>query len=310
MQALLERPESSLCDEPYFADRDLLNGYASLGATSLGRKAIGVAHFRRDEPNLGVTIPNIRRELFLASICLRPLSADTIWCDGRAMTHAPVKAGGLVILDHRHAWNSRSREPFEMIHLYLPIQNFHALADELGTSRLETLHLPVTSSCFDPVMYHLAISLLPALRNSAQASQLFLDYVSEAACVHLAGLYGGMSLNSSKWRGGLAPWQERRVKEMLLGDLRVEPSLDDLAAACGLSTRHFTRAFKSITGAAPHRWLLRKKVERAKELLWKSNEGIASIAVRCGFADQSHLTRVFRHHVGATPAEWRRQTRT
>ena len=98
-----------------------------------------------------------------------------------------------------------------------------------------------------------------------------------------------MSLNVLKWRGGLAPWQERRVKEMLLGDLRVEPSLGDLAAACGLSTRHFTRAFKSITGAAPHRWLLRKKVERAKDLLWKSNEGIASIAVLCGFADKAIL---------------------
>lgn len=310
MQDLPQGPGSTPCNEPYFADRELLDAFTSVGATSLGRRSVGVAHFRRDQPGLGVTIPNVRSELFLASICLRPLSADTIWRDGRAMTHAPVEAGGLVILDHRQEWSSLSREPFEMIHLYVPIKTFHSIADELSTPQLETLHLPATSSCFDPVMYHLATCLLPAIHNIGEARPLFLDYVLEAVCIHLAWAYGGLTIDSTKWRGGLAPWQKRRATEMLLSDLRVEPSLGDLAAACGLSTRHFTRAFQSTTGTAPHRWLLCRKVEAAKELLWRSNEGVSSIAAICGFADQSHLTRVFRHHVGTTPAAWRRQTRT
>jgi AraC-like DNA-binding protein len=194
-----------------------------------------------------------------------------------------------------------------MIHLYVPLQSLHALADGLGVRRIDTLDLPVTTSRFDPTMYHLATSLLPALQDGADVSGLFIDYVLEAACVHLAETYGGMSFDAAKWRAGLAPWQERRAKEMLLSDLRIEPSLGDLAAACGLSTRHFSRAFKGTTGAPPHQWLLRQKVEQAKNLLWKSNKCISAIALDCGFADQSHLTRVFRRHMGLTPAVWRRE---
>ena len=111
-------------------------------------------------------------------------------------------------------------------------------------------------------------------------------------------------------RGGLAPWQERRAKEMLLGDLRADHSLSDLAEACGMSVRHLARAFKATTGLPPHRWLLRRRVDRAKELLESTDESLSGIALASGFADQSHLTRVFQALAGSSPGAWRRQRRT
>lgn len=107
--------------------------------------------------------------------------------------------------------------------------------------------------------------------------------------------------------GGLAPWQERRAKEILLGDLQSPRPLSELARTCGLSGRHFLRLFKASTGAPPHRWLLRQRIERAKSLLESTSDPVSDVALACGFADQSHLTRVFRALVGASPAAWRRR---
>jgi AraC-like DNA-binding protein len=76
--------------------------------------------------------------------------------------------------------------------------------------------------------------------------------------------------------------------------------------ACGLSVGHFARAFRQSTGLAPHAWLLRTRVERAKIMLRRPGASLALIAQACGFADQSHFTRVFSRQVGVSPAAWRR----
>jgi AraC-like DNA-binding protein len=94
---------------------------------------------------------------------------------------------------------------------------------------------------------------------------------------------------------------------MILDDLTKDPSLAELASLCGLSVSHFARAFKQGTGTPPHRWLISKRVERAQKLLVASDAPISEIAQTCGFADQSHLTRVFTRAVGASPGVWRRE---
>jgi AraC family transcriptional regulator len=85
-------------------------------------------------------------------------------------------------------------------------------------------------------------------------------------------------------------------------------SLGELAKECRLSISHFARAFRQSTGETPHRWLLKRRIEAAKELLLSSELAIAEIALDCGFSDQSHLTRVFSVMVGASPGVWRRNT--
>jgi AraC family transcriptional regulator len=82
--------------------------------------------------------------------------------------------------------------------------------------------------------------------------------------------------------------------------------LADLAAVTGLSISQFTRRFKAATGVAPHRFLVRLRVNAAGRLLRTGSLPIAEIAVRCGFSHQEHLTRVLRAHLGTTPAALRR----
>ena len=108
-------------------------------------------------------------------------------------------------------------------------------------------------------------------------------------------------------QGGLAPWQVKLALGLLLRDSSPSHSLKQVAAHCGLSRSYFEKAFKVSVGTPPHRWLVRQRIERAGEMLERTNDSIGGIALSCGFTDQSHFTRVFRTVVGSSPAAWRRE---
>ena len=107
-------------------------------------------------------------------------------------------------------------------------------------------------------------------------------------------------------RGGLAPWQLRRAEALMGQNLSVQVPLDQVAEECGLSVRHLARAFRQSTGVPPHRWLLDRRVERAKELLPNTKLSLTDVALACGFGDQSHFTRTFTAVVRLSPGVWRR----
>jgi AraC-like DNA-binding protein len=79
-----------------------------------------------------------------------------------------------------------------------------------------------------------------------------------------------------------------------------------LAEQCGLSVNYFSRAFKECTGLPPHQWLIRRRIEVARALLSNPDISLAEVALICGFADQSHFTRVFSRVMGISPGAWRR----
>ena len=109
-------------------------------------------------------------------------------------------------------------------------------------------------------------------------------------------------------KGGLSLWQRKRAVGMMARLDQDAPTVSELAAACRLSNGYFIKAFKQTFGATPRRWRLLLRVEQAKNLLVSSDLTIAEIALACGFADQSHLTRVFGQIEGVPPARWRRRS--
>ena len=149
-------------------------------------------------------------------------------------------------------------------------------------------------------------SAVPALSHPQQANRLFVDHISQAVGIHVASTYGGLRPVSRPARGGLSPWQERRAKEVLSANLDGGVTLKEVARECRLSVSHFSRAFRRTVGVAPHNWLLMHRVEVAKEKLRNSRLSLLEVALACGFADQSHLTRVFTGMVGVSPGAWRR----
>lgn len=108
-------------------------------------------------------------------------------------------------------------------------------------------------------------------------------------------------------KGGLSPTAARRICEHLEAHLRENVPLATLAAMAGLSIGHFVRAFKQTTGMPPHRYVLRRRIERGRRLLIDTDLPIAQIAGMLGFADHGHFTRHFKRQMGATPGLYRRR---
>jgi AraC-like DNA-binding protein len=104
---------------------------------------------------------------------------------------------------------------------------------------------------------------------------------------------------------GLSPMQLKDAMNYLEAKLPARVDLATLAQLAGLSQSHYSRAFKASTGLAPYQWQLQARVERAKDLLLNTNDGLQGIADVTGFADAVHFGRTFRKVTGATPAVWR-----
>jgi AraC-like DNA-binding protein len=148
--------------------------------------------------------------------------------------------------------------------------------------------------------------LLSAIGRPEEGSEQFILHVALALRVHAERYRLGVQPLSRTSRGGLAPWQERRAKALMEAELDGPVPMGQIAGACGISVAHFARAFKLTTGLPPHRWLLERRVERSKSLLMTTALSLVDIANTCGFAEQSHFTRVFTKRVGISPGAWRR----
>jgi AraC-like DNA-binding protein len=107
-------------------------------------------------------------------------------------------------------------------------------------------------------------------------------------------------------RGGLAPWQLRRVTEDMTERVADSVRLKELAAQTGLSSSQFGRAFKLSVGVSPHRWQMNLRIQEAQELLREGGSSLAEISLATGFAEQSHFSRVFKEVVGVSPGAWQR----
>lgn len=136
------------------------------------------------------------------------------------------------------------------------------------------------------------------------------DLNAANACVArltaLLGSNAAQQFQLAPAKGGLAPWQKRNVLAYIDSRLDEAVSIRSLADVASLSVSYFCHAFKESFGLAPHAYIIRKRVTRAQELMLMTSEPLSQIALSCGFADQGHLSKVFRREMGQSPNVWRR----
>jgi len=156
----------------------------------------------------------------------------------------------------------------------------------------------------DPRATHLALALQAELAqpHAGRGSALFADSVRTALAAHLVARHARPA--SRPPRGVLSAADLARVRERVDGDLAGDLRLADLAAAVALSPYHFSRLFTAATGRTPHRYVLERRIERAKQLLGRRGVTVREVARRTGFADAGHLARHFRRQVGTSPARY------
>jgi AraC family transcriptional regulator len=296
-------------DRPFFATRESLDDLQSLSSVAFAHGDLSIGRYRRDRPGLGISTPNPISAMVMAVVILRPRPSHVGWRDGRLVEVPGLGAGALSCLDLREAWMMDLSSPFDSFHAFIPFTAFDEITTELRRPSVDTLSSLMGLDHRDETMLGLAHSLNSVLARPECATSLFTEHVFLAMATHLAVSYGRPGTSGSKTLPRsrlLTRLQERRVTSRLLDDLAGDTSLSELAALCGLSRSYFLRAFKQTVGMPPHRWLLMHRVKRAKELLRGTTMSIAEIAFTCGFADQSHLTRVFSKACHISPGAWRR----
>lgn len=180
-----------------------------------------------------------------------------------------------------------------------------ALPYQINESSHRT-HLSIASvaSLNDQVTKLLADAMSVVQRDQEGA----LEFVRRASA--LAGHADCQRADLEKsTRGGLAPWQIERVKRYIDKEYASRINIDDLAQMTRLSSSYFSAAFRISFGTSPHDYICRRRVDQAAHLMMNTDAPLCEIALDCGFADQSHLSRVFRRITGTTPAARRRVSR-
>ena len=275
--------------------------------TNILRKAqIAVTEVRSDRPRVGVTDSIPREDAFLVGLQLRDYPQHQMFEDGRAATVCDVRAGETLLYDLKRDPVVMIDKPFHSVHFYIPRAAFNAIADDVNAPRVGDLAYRPGVGVADSTILHLGHSLLATFAHPERASRLFVDHVTLAVATHVAQLYGHLKPVARLVRGGLAPWQVRRSKEILSANLDGSVTMKEVAQECGLSVSHFARAFAVTVGYPPHAWLIKRRLDRAKSMLPDGSLLLSDIALACGFADQSHFTRTFTREVGSSPGLWRR----
>ena len=230
------------------------------------------------------------------------------WIDGRFRAINFWDLGGIDIVDLQANPIALRESAFETIHIYIPHSTLQSHAESSEAPAVPALRAQPGKS--DEIILRWAKSLLPFLGQQYVLPTLATDELVLMFCSYLTKTYGNLEKDESRGSGGLALWQKRRASQMIHEHLNGDLTLTDLASECGLSASHFARAFKRSFGMPAHRYLTEKRVEMAKNLLLYGNLPLLTIALECGFADQSAFNRSFRSLIGVSPGAWQREKRS
>lgn len=305
-----KRPKQRQLLEPVAIGQTIGKALGLVGApvrktVSLRSSAITMTHVQVGQPLRQLTPPLPCEKAVLLSLWLSPVTNHEQWKWGKLTNADDYPRGSMNVVHLEEEIQGLFAHPFESVQIHLPELALRELSGddqvpEFGELARKSWHK-------DLVMESLAGALLAGLAYSEGTSGLFFDHLLFALHAHLVDHY------STSRRGGcelrrLSLTQEKLAIEMLTADLTIDPPLAEIARALDLPLSSFGPAFRSTTGSPPFRWLRTFRVETAKRLLGGGSMPLAEIAYACGFADQSHFTRVFTKHTGVTPGYWRRMS--
>jgi AraC-like DNA-binding protein len=166
----------------------------------------------------------------------------------------------------------------------------------------------------DPIVERLSRALEAAESSDHGFGNLYADAVRLAIVTRLLSLRPDPEPKPEEQPArttiALPKWRWKRVVEYVDSHLDETISLADMAAVAGLSRMYFAAQFRAATGIRPHEFLLRRRIDRAKQMLAETESTLVDVALSVGFQNQAHFTTVFRRFVGETPYRWRSCNRT
>lgn len=302
-----------------------MSGHANCGSAAVGRHSLGdkpalvvqsgsgpslaAGELRRDEAGTDHELMLPSGNGYVITAHLQNSRGRALTVDGRTVSVDQPVRGSICFYALDRSVMPVLGSPFHLVWFWIPAPVLDRHADQIGAPRPGALSVRSDRVYDDPVIRVLAESLVHSFAAMADTDNPFARHLALAMLAHIAHAYGGLRAPARSLHGGLAPWQEQRAKSILREAMNADITLEAIADECGLSLTSFTRAFRKSTGLPPYRWLLTQRVERAKALLEASDLPLVDVALSCGFADQSHFSRVFLRIAGCTPGARRKEPR-
>ncbi len=219
-----------------------------------------------------------------------------------------IPAGGLFMMPGGMEFGVRVDGTLNTLHLYLRRALLQEVASDNLTgdpTRVEILPLFGES---DPLIERLMLGIRDALDDDTPSATLYVDYLARAIAARLIHRYSSASPLQlrEKTCARVPVGQLTRAIDFMQANIQRSIGLPAIAAATRLSPSHFARQFRAVLGKAPHQYLMQLRIERAERLLRETETSLVDIAYACGFANQEHMTRLFKRSKGITPAAYRK----
>jgi len=250
-----------------------------------------------------VLVPPIRDFMIVAyrrGVTSMRRRVDRQWLDERL---APGDVSLLTrAADSHWVWDS----DIEVVHVYMTQEELASTCKQMYERDIQDVELHDEVKADDPAIHHTAMLIAREAAHGGAGSGLLVEALSCQLAVHILRRHAHVLFRESHDHDGLTFRQERAVRDYVHAHLGETITLDDLAGAAGLSRYHFARRFRASTGTTPHDYVLRQRVARAQTLLTRTDRPVLDVALMCGFADQSHLNRVFKKHTGVPPGFYRK----
>jgi AraC family transcriptional regulator len=273
-----------------------------------GWSGIQLAHFRQPS----VDLPELSNSQHIITIPLGYQAIDLeLVSEGRLQAISyqarDFACGFIEVVPADFPYGLRSNctvEVMEWIQCRLEPAYLAQIAHEsVNSDRVELL---LTLKKADLLIYHIGLALKASLEEDGGGSRFYADSMATALSAHLLRYYSTRNHHFQDYEDGLSKQKLRQAIEYIQAHLGEGLSLADVANELGMSQYYFCHLFKRSTGMSPHQFLIRQRVERAKHLLKQPERTVISIAMDCGFANQSHFAKCFRQFTGMNPNQFRK----
>lgn len=212
---------------------------------------------------------------------------------------APFSPTDITIAPSGLCSQCRWTQEIELMHLILDPKLVNCIAHESVEPDCVELMPHFIKS--DPLIYQIGLALKTQLETNDSSSYLYAESAATFLAAHLLQHYSNRKHTLRTYEGGLPQDKLKQAIDYIQAHLTQDVSVEAIADYLGISRYYFCRLFKQSTGFSPHQYVIRCRVERAKQLLLQRKKSIADIAIACGFTHQSHLTRHFKRLLGVTP---------
>jgi AraC family transcriptional regulator len=229
--------------------------------------------------------------------------------DRRWSTKA-VGPGAVSLLTRGVSSHWRWSDDIEVVHVYLTTDELTTVSREMFGREIEDVELHDSLDIENPDIYRTAMSFAREAGTCAAGNELLVSSLACQLSVQVLRRHAQLRFTDDALAARLGPRELSRVRDYASSHLHEPITLDDLAREVSLSKHHFARRFREAMSCSPYEYVLALRVERAADLIKHTRLPLADIARRCGFADQSHLTRHFRQRKGVTPGRFRADTST